>query len=96
MTFEHSEFLVTKNLFEHNEFEHCECRTQRGIAVIEARFYHKSAFKTMKKEVLIYDTPTLIGTIGGFLGLFIGFSFFDFVSFIIDKLDSLSQSQSNS
>ena len=58
--------------------------------VIEARFYHKSAFKTMKKEVLIYDTPTLIGTIGGFLGLFIGFSFFDFVSLIIDKLDKLS------
>ena len=30
MTSEHCEFLVTKNLF---EFEHSECRTQRGIAV---------------------------------------------------------------
>ena len=34
MTFGHSEFLVTKNVFEHNEFEHSECRTQRGIAVL--------------------------------------------------------------
>eukprot|EP00093_Oithona_nana_P012333 12333.XXX_834915_835067_1 [CDS] Oithona nana genome sequencing. len=47
----------------------------------------------IKKEVLIHDTASLIGSLGGFLGLLIGFSFFGVVSFIIDKLDWLCQSK---
>ena len=34
-------------------------------------------------EYLIYDTLSLIGTIGGTLGLFVGFSFYDFLAMII-------------
>ena len=33
---------------------------------------------TVKEETLIYDTLSFIGTFGGFLGLFVGFSFFGF------------------
>ena len=32
-------------------------------------------FKTVKREYLIINTISLIGTVGGTLGLFIGFSF---------------------
>ena len=38
----------------------------------------KISSKTVNEEILIYDTPTFIGTLGGFLGLFIGFSFYGF------------------
>ena len=37
---------------------------------------HDYKIQTVKEETLIYDTLTLVGTLGGFLGLFIGFSFF--------------------
>ena len=36
---------------------------------------HKSKYEVVKEEIRIYDTPSLIGSIGGTLGLFIGFSF---------------------
>ena len=36
------------------------------------------------KEYLVRDTLALIGTVGGTLGLFIGFSFFDAFSIMID------------
>ena len=35
-------------------------------------------------EYLIYDTLNLVGTVGGTLGLFVGFSFYDFICMIID------------
>ena len=45
-------------------------------------FYIDFNYKTrvVKEETLIYDTLTLVGTLGGFLGLFIGFSFFGLFS----------------
>ena len=49
-TFEHCEFLVTKNLFKHNEFEHCECRTQRGIAVYSRWLPHFSGLLVQSHE----------------------------------------------
>ena len=46
--------------------------------------------KEINQEYLIYDTLSLIGTIGGTLGLFVGFSFYDFfvmiLSFTIKKV----------
>ena len=36
------------------------------------------------QEYLIFDTLSLIGTVGGTLGLFVGFSFYYFVVMLID------------
>ena len=37
-------------------------------------------------EYFIYDTLSMVGTVGGTLGLFVGFSFYDFICMIIDLL----------
>ena len=51
-------------------------------------------------EYLIYDTLSLVGTVGGTLGLFVGFSFYDFIFMIIDlffdKLSAKFQNQEHS
>ena len=39
-----------------------------------------------EKEVLVYDTNYMIGAIGGLLGLFLGFSFFDVICKCLDNL----------
>ena len=44
---------------------------------------------TVYNEYLIYDTPHMIGLIGGTLGMFIGFSFMKIFSSIINCLKSL-------
>ena len=41
----------------------------------------------IKQEYLIYDTITMIGSVGGTLGLFIGFSIFTCISSIIEKME---------
>ena len=47
--------------------------------------------REINKEYLIYDTLSLIGTVGGTLGLFVGFSFYDFlvmiIHFILKKIE---------
>ena len=42
--------------------------------------------RTVAKELLVFDTNDMIGSIGGSLGLFLGFSFFGIISTFIDKL----------
>ena len=42
--------------------------------------------RNLKIEYLIYDALSLIGTIGGTLGLFVGFSFYNLIAFVIDLL----------
>ena len=42
------------------------------------------ATRERQTEYFIYDTLSMVGTIGGTLGLFVGFSFYDFISMIID------------
>ncbi len=41
---------------------------------------------TVQEEVLLFDLATFIGSVGGSLGLFVGFSFYDFATFLSDKL----------
>ena len=53
----------------------------------EAHFWiEPGSFRTVAKELLVYDTNDMIGSIGGSLGLFLGFSFFGIISTIIDKV----------
>ena len=40
----------------------------------------------VEKEVLVYDTNDMIGAIGGLLGLFLGFSFFDVICKCLNNL----------
>ena len=42
------------------------------------------ATRERQTEYFIYDTLSMVGTIGGTLGLFVGFSFYDFISMVID------------
>ena len=44
-----------------------------------------SNVQKVEKEVLVYDTNDMIGTIGGSLGLFLGFSFFDVICKCLDN-----------
>ena len=46
--------------------------------------------RKVEKEALVYDTHDVIGAIGGSLGLFLGFSFFDVISKCLDNLISLA------
>ena len=40
--------------------------------------------KQFEREYLIYDSWNMVGTIGGALGLFVGFSFYDFIVMFIN------------
>ena len=42
------------------------------------------ATRERQTEYFIYDTLSMVGTIGGTLGLFVGFSFYNFISMVID------------
>ena len=53
----------------------------------EAKFWIETgSSRSVGKELLVYDTNDMIGSIGGSLGLFLGFSFFGIISSLIDKL----------
>ena len=59
---------------------------KKSQKTIQVYFDQSSSFRYTKKEVLIHDTASLVGSLGGFLGLFIGFSFFGTISFLMNKL----------
>ena len=46
----------------------------------------KNNVRRIEKEVLVYDVNDVIGAVGGSLGLFLGFSFFDIISKCLDYL----------
>ena len=48
--------------------------------------YFNKATKDIKEEVFIVTTGNFIGSVGGSLGLFLGFSFFTYLSGIIDRV----------
>ena len=50
---------------------------------IEFYWMFPSTIIKVHNEYLIYDMTGLIGSIGGSLGLFVGFSFRDFFSYFI-------------
>ena len=42
--------------------------------------------RKVEREVLVHDATDAIGAIGGSMGLFLGFSFFDVISKFLDNL----------
>ena len=42
--------------------------------------------RKIERQALVYDTNDVIGAIGGSLGLFLGFSFFDVISRCLDLI----------
>ena len=61
-------------------------------------FFHLQVELTqfVYKELLVYDANDMIGSIGGSLGLFFGFAFFDIMSRLLDKfIDYVSTVASN-
>ena len=50
---------------------------------------HPEKKETIKKEIRIYDEASLIGSLGGTLGLFIGFSFLGVLNYLFDRIFTL-------
>ena len=74
----------------------CKIITYTG-SIVEYSYYNASVNEAsfrfeadtmikVGKELLVYDTNDMIGSIGGSLGLSLGFSFFGIASTLIDKL----------
>jgi hypothetical protein len=49
------------------------------------QFNYQNNRITVHEEVLLFDFWTMVGTVGGSLGLFIGFSYFDFGVALLDR-----------
>ena len=52
--------------------------------------YVAGSTQIVESELLVYDTNDMIGSIGGSLGLFLGFSFFGIISQCIDMFLQLA------
>ena len=53
---------------------------------IQFMIFAASSTSNVFEEVLIFDEIGLVGTLGGSLGLFIGFSFLDYITPCVDAL----------
>ena len=80
-TFSPLHFLMETQKLEFHSFTivwkcilHSKPETPKSIGIW---FRSGSETKTIKEEYYVYDPPALVGTIGGSLGLFLGFSFYD-------------------
>ena len=60
-----------------------------NASILELQMSFSSNTYTVHEEVLILDFIGLLGSVGGSLGLFIGFSFFDYIAMFIDNLIDL-------
>ena len=59
---------------------------------VQFSLFFASITRNIYEEVLIFDDIGLLGSLGGSLGLFIGFSFFGYTVTILDAiLDKLVQ-----
>ena len=57
-----------------------------NMSLIEIAIVFSSNVQTLHEEVLILDGIGLLGSLGGSLGLFLGFSFFDYIAMLIDMI----------
>jgi hypothetical protein len=75
---------LTKYKGEQKEWEDVHAKNKLSFSIV-----FMSTSVTINEEYLVYDIHTFVGTVGGYMGLFIGFSFFDFgvltVNYLIGK-----------
>ena len=55
----------------------------------ELSFVMATTSVNTESEYVIYDIAGMVGSIGGSMGLFIGFSFMDFLFRIVDMLEKM-------
>ena len=55
-----------------------------GNKSADMMFYYRSTSRTLVEEYEVYSTVGMIGTLGGSLGLFLGFSFYGVISDLLD------------
>ena len=70
-----------------------EISTENGTDSVNGEYIwsYKMASKVqVNEEYVVYDVIGMVGTVGGTLGLFIGFSFRDIVVILIDSLEQLN------
>ena len=66
--------------------------TKLGTSQVQFRVSFTSNSRTVHQEMRLYDEIWLLGSLGGSLGLFVGFSLFDSVAVLFDKfVDLLSK-----
>ena len=58
---------------------------ESNLTQIAWKIYGMKETKIVKEEVLVDTTENLIGSVGGSLGLFLGFSFFTYLSGLLEK-----------
>ena len=56
------------------------------MTAIEFHLRFQGKMRITHKEVLIFDSVGLLSSLGGALGLFVGFSFFDYIGKILDLI----------
>ena len=66
-----------------------EKASNQSNSKVELLFSYSSDEIKIEEETLMIGTSSYIGSVGGSLGLFLGFSFFTYLSYLIDKLLSI-------
>ena len=98
-------FKKVQECLKQKEFTQYSVSTERIEITFNPEFYTNiskniqfamnaaSETRTIYEEILIIDDIGLVGTLGGSLGLFVGFSFFGYITpcleLLIDKLSNI-------
>ena len=93
-TFKHYTTIAVEQVELESVIEELNNATEDMNVFLSIRFPSKDV--TIFEEILIFDEISLIGSLGGSLGLFVGFSFFGYITtfldVIVDKIFSMSTS----
>ena len=81
-----SNFFVTDFLGSIEQFQHMPPRPELKDRYVFFSYTFEMMERTEVKEYLVYDTIGMISSVGGTLGLFLGFSFFSLISDILDAI----------
>ena len=60
---------------------------KRYVNESNLKLFYKTKKVRVTEEVLLYDFNTIVGTVGGSLGLFLGFSCYGVIQMLVDWLN---------